>query len=259
MMKPLQDRVAIVTGAGAGIGFGIAGELARRGARIVIAEIDDTLGAQASAALQASHYDALYVRTDVTVPADVEQMAQAALTRYGQIDILVNNVGVVYRKPFEQQTAEDWTTILDINLTSVIYCVRACTPSLRASDHAAIVNLTSVNATSTMPGLGAYPAAKAGVIGLTRSLALDLAPRIRVNAVAPGVIRTAAWNALPDPEAALRDRLRYIPRKRVGLPEDVGKAVAFLVSDDADFITGAVLTVDGGMSSQMYADSGDER
>jgi 3-oxoacyl-[acyl-carrier protein] reductase len=151
-------------------------------------------------------------------------------------------------------TDDDWRRITDINLNSMFYCIRACHPHLLKSDHASIVNITSVNAFRTIKGLGAYPATKAGVIGMTQSLALDLAPRIRVNAVAPGVILTETWaRQIGDVDAAMADRLRYIPRKRVGKPEDIAKAVAFLASDEADFITGAVLRVDGGMLAQLYA------
>jgi 3-oxoacyl-[acyl-carrier protein] reductase len=211
------------------------------------------MGQQAAADLKRDGHNALFIQTHVADPASVQNMVKAVVGHYGGIDILVNNVGISHRAPIEEQTLESWDHILAINLTSVWHCVHACLPHLKASNHAAIVNITSVNADVTMPGMGAYPASKAGLVGLTRSLALDLAPHIRVNAVSPGVIRTGAWDRMDNVEAALADRLRYIPRKRIGTPEDVGKAVAFLASDDADFITGMVLTVDGGMTIQLYA------
>jgi NAD(P)-dependent dehydrogenase (short-subunit alcohol dehydrogenase family) len=254
-MSGLRDRVAIITGSGTGIGFAAAKVLAERGALVVIAEIDPQSGAQAAAALTNAGLTARFIQTDVADVDSIEAMVAEAIAAFGRIDILINNVGVTIREPFEALTLEHWNNVIAINLTSMMLCVKACLPYLRASPHAAIVNLTSVNAERTIPGMGAYPATKAGIIGLTHSLAVDLAPHIRVNAVAPGVVLTDAWrNQMVDVESAIAHRLRYIPRGRVGTPEDVGRAIAFLASDEADFITGTVLTVDGGMHAKLYAD-----
>lgn len=252
-VKPLQDRVAIVTGGGSGIGAGIASTLAERGARVVIAEINPTSGKACADELNQQGYQALFVHTDVSDTTSIHQMIEEAVGQYGQIDILVNNVGVAPRVDFEDLTLDAWNALLNTNLTSMFQCTQACLPQLKRSAHANIVNLTSVNASITIPRMGAYPASKAGIIGLTRSLALDLAPEIRVNAIAPGVIMTDAWRALGNVDEMVAHRVRYIPRRRIGTPQDIGKAVAFLASDEADFITGQVLTVDGGMTSQLYA------
>ena len=252
-MKPLLDRVYIVTGGSAGIGLGTARILGERGAKVVIAELRKEGGERAVKELQQDQIDARFVSTDVSDETSVSQMVQATVAAYGHIDGLVNNVGISYRQAIEEVTAESWNHVLQVNLTGMFHCVRLCQPHLQRSSHAAIVNITSVNAYRTVRRMGAYPATKAGIIGLTHSLALDLAPRIRVNAVAPGLILTETWkNQVGDVEAALAKRMPHIPRERVGQPEDIGKAVAFLLSDEADYITGTVLRVDGGMLSQLY-------
>ena len=254
-MSGFRDRVAVITGSGTGIGFSTAQVLAERGASVIIAEIDPQMGERAEESLTSAGLSARFIGTDVADPHSIESMVTEAIAAFGRIDILVNNVGVTIREPFDALTLDHWNSVININLTSMMLCVKACLPYLRASAHAAIVNLTSVNAERTIPGMGAYPATKAGIIGLTRSLAVDLAPHIRVNAVSPGVILTDAWrNQMSDLDSAIAHRQRYIPRGRVGMPEDIGKAIAFLVSDEADFITGTVLTVDGGMHAKLYAD-----
>ncbi|MEM6530803.1 MAG: glucose 1-dehydrogenase, partial [Chloroflexota bacterium] len=240
-MMPLNERVVVVTGAGGGIGRGIGEVLAARGAGVVIAEANPVTGAETAAMLADSGAEAQFIETDVTDVESVRSMVATAVAHFGRLDGLVNNVGVTTRQPFTNLTVGAWEHVFSINLTSMLHCVQACLPHLHVSDAPAIVNVTSVNAFSTIRGMGAYPATKAGVIGLTRSMAVDLAPRIRVNAVAPGVIMTEAWERdVEDVQQAIATRLPYIPRGRIGQPEDIGRATAFLLSRDADFITGTV-------------------
>ena len=147
---------------------------------------------------------------------------------------------------------EQWDQLQNVNLRGMFLLTKACLPFLRASENAAIVNISSVNATMTLGGLSAYAASKAGIVGLTKSLAAELAPRIRVNAIAPGAIMTEAWRGRDKLEQVLAHRMKYIPLERMGAPEDIGQGVAFLVSEQASFITGTVLTIDGGMTSRLY-------
>ncbi|GIK27809.1 MAG: SDR family oxidoreductase [Chloroflexi bacterium] len=253
-MTPFRDRVAIVTGGGLGIGFGTASVLAERGAAVVIAEINHEAGQRAEQALTERGLTARFIQTDVTDPASVDSLVTSTAAQFGRIDVLVNNVGIAVRQAFDALTLETWNDVWLTNMTSMMLCVKACLPHLRASSRPAIVNLSSINALRTIAGMGAYPATKAAIIGFTQSLAIDLAPHIRVNAVAPGVIMTEMWQSqMDDLESAIAYRLPYIPRGRIGEAADIGKAVAFLASDDADFITGSILIVDGGQHAKLYA------
>lgn len=251
--KPFANRVAIVTGAGSGIGAGIAEVLAQRGAKIVIAEVNATLGQQVCDRLTDSDYEAMFIGTDVSDSDSVKQMVATVMNTYGQIDILVNNAGVMHHHDIEALSLEEWNRLLSINLSGMFLTSQACVPHLRQSTNPSIINITSVTASATISRLGAYPASKAGIVGLTKSLAIELAPHIRVNAIAPGVIITEMWEHHENLDEIVASRLQFIPLERLGKPADIGKVVAFLASDDASFITGEVITVDGGMRSRLYA------
>lgn len=246
-------RTAIVTGAAYGIGRGIARRLAREGCRVIAADINEAGAIAAADDINQDGGAARAVTCDVTSPESVARMIDTAITTYGELDYLVNNAGGSPRQAFDEVTPEDWAKMLDLNLTSQFLCVRAALPHLRRSDAAAVVNIGSLHAWVTVRGLTAYAAAKGGVVALTTSLALELGPAVRVNAVAPGVIETEAWfAAVDDVEAARQQRLPFHPLGRLGQPEDIAAAVAFLLSADAAFITGVTLPVDGGLTTHLY-------
>ena len=248
----LNDKVAIVSGAGSGIGAGTAKVLAAQGARVVIAELDPERGARVAAEIESAGRDARFFACDVREEDSIKSMVDAAIDYYKKIDILVNNAGITQVVDLDMMSPEEWDQLQSVNLRSMFLMTRACLPHLRQSEGAAIVNISSVNASVTLGGLSAYAASKAGIVGFTKSLAAELAPRIRVNVIAPGAILTDAWRERDNLDQVLAHRLKYIPLERMGAPEDVGQGVAFLVSDHASYITGTVLTIDGGMTSRLY-------
>ena len=248
----LTNRVAIVSGSGRGIGAGIAKVLAANGAKVVLAEIDEACGNQIAREIGNGGGEAHFSACDVSDAGSINSMMAEAINRFGKLDILVNNVGQTRIVPIDSMSQDSWDQLQSVNLRCMFLMTQACLPHLRESQNAAIVNMSSVNASVTLGGLSAYAATKAGIVGFTKSLSAELAPGIRVNAIAPGVILTDAWQQYQALDKVLAHRLQYIPLERVGTPADIGEGVAFLVSDMASFITGAVLTIDGGMTSRLY-------
>jgi meso-butanediol dehydrogenase / (S,S)-butanediol dehydrogenase / diacetyl reductase len=237
----------MVTGAGHGIGRACAHRLAGEGARVVVADLDLDAATRVVAELPARPASVhLALAIDITSTAAVEAAVEQAVQHLGGLDVLVNVAGGdTAHGTFENTDDQVWVQMLELNLMGVVRCCRAAIPHLRQSSHgAAIVSVSSVNALAAL-GSEPYSAAKLGVVALTRNLAADLGPsNIRVNAVAPGTIRTRVWE---DQEGGA-DRLRALyPLGRVGEPEDVAAAVAFLASRDAGWITGHTLPVDGGL------------
>lgn len=251
----LQDRVAVVTGAAKGIGWGIASVLAREGAKVVVVDWDEAGGQQTAAEIRQAGGDALFVRCDVSNEAQVQAMVQAALDRYGKIDILVNNAGIGVYKTVTDASSEDWDRCLGVNLKGVFLCAKYSIPHMQAQGKGAIVNISSVHAYANVNGTSPYAASKGGVAALTRAMAMDYSPAIRVNAVAPGWVLTpliqGIFDSYPDPAEQQRLVEQRQVMKRIGRPEDIGQAVAFLASDEASFITGVQLFVDGGLTAQL--------
>ena len=253
MSGDFRDRVALVTGAAAGIGCGVATAFARAGAKVALVDINEAGGRALEGALQSEGGLARFFPADVTDEAAVARAFRAAEDEFGRLDVLVNNAGASPRKRFEDLSYGEWRAILDLNLSSVFLCARAALPLLRRNEGASILNLGSLHATKTVPGLSAYAAAKGGVEALTRSLALELAPDIRVNAIAPGLIETAGWRgAVGDVEVARQERLPYHPLGRLGIPDDVSTCALFLCSGAASYLTGITLPVAGGLGLQLY-------
>ena len=254
----LEGRVAIVTGAARGIGLAAAWALASEGAHVLLTDIDTEVLEVARQELHGAGLSVAAVICDVADPKSAQEMVQAAVSRWGRIDILVNNAAISDDTPIDDLTDERWRHVLAVNLDSVLHCTRAALPSLRKSPCASIVNISSVQGIRGQPHAMAYATAKGGVINLTRCMAVDFGPEgIRANAVAPGYIDTRM--ALQKQDGTHEHQTEWyqdiyvkhgrMPLRRAGKPEDVAGPIVFLASDESRYMTGQVLVVDGGFTS----------
>jgi NAD(P)-dependent dehydrogenase (short-subunit alcohol dehydrogenase family) len=253
----LQGQVAIVTGAGRGIGRATALELARMGADIVVAELDGANAERTASEVRGLGRRALVVRTDVTSRKDLGTMVEQTRAELGRIDVLVNNAGIYRAAATLDVTEEHWDAIMNINARGLFFASQAVLPAMIAQKRGVIVNLASmagkIGSRANLP----YNASKAAVISMTKSLALaHAADGIRVNCVCPGFVETDMWTSLArqqgallnqSPEEFTRQRLRQIPLGRMERPEDVANVIGFLVSPRAEYMTGQALSVDGGL------------
>jgi len=243
----LNDCVAIVTGSGRGIGRAIALELAGAGAKVVVNYAGRADKAEETVQLiRAAGGESLAVQADVSQTAEVDRLMKTTLDHFGKIDILVNNAGITRDSLLLRMKEADWDAVLATNLKGVFLCTKAVSKGMLKQRSGAIVNISSVVGLSGNAGQANYAAAKAGIIGFSKSIAKEFASRgIRVNVVAPGYISTDMTETLA--EGTQTEILRAIPLARLGKPEDIAKVVRFLVSPDASYITGQTLCVDGGM------------
>ncbi len=243
----LVEKTALVTGASRGIGRAAALELAKAGAKVALNFAGNRAAAEEVVSLiEAAGGQAMLVQADVGNAADVEAMVKAVVERFGKIDILVNNAGITRDNLIMRMKEEDWDAVIHTNLKGIFNCTKAVSKLMMKQRYGRIINMASVVGVMGNAGQANYAAAKAGVIGFTKSMAKELASRnITVNAVAPGYISTDMTANLP--EQARLDLQSQIPLQRLGTPEDVATAVLFLVSPGADYITGQTLHVDGGM------------
>jgi len=242
----LSKRVAIVTGSGQGIGREIAMTLAEHGASVVISDINTTSANEVAAEIVARNGKSIAITADVTVQEEVASLVDQTVSSFGQIDILVNNAGITRDTLLMRMSSTDWDQVLAINLKGAFLCTQAVVRHMLKQRWGRIINIASVVGLIGNAGQANYAAAKAGLIGLTKSTAREVAARgVTANAIAPGFIDTGMTRKLSD--NAKQEFLRQIPLGYAGLPKDVANAVAFLASEEAHYITGHVLNVDGGM------------
>jgi meso-butanediol dehydrogenase / (S,S)-butanediol dehydrogenase / diacetyl reductase len=247
MEQRFEGKVVVVTGAGSGIGLATAERFAAEGASVVLSDIDGERLAEV-----ADRFESHRIRTvpaDVAVPAEVEHLVAEAVSAFGRLDVLVNNAGTIAQAPVEQTSIDDWRRVIDTDLSGVFYGIRAAMPELERTK-GCIVNTSSVSGIGADWAMSAYNAAKGGVNNLTRAAALDAGRRgVRVNAVAPSLTFTAMTSAVEQDQELLEKFAERIPLGRGGTAEEVADVIAFLASDDARFVTGVVLPVDGGVSA----------
>jgi meso-butanediol dehydrogenase/(S,S)-butanediol dehydrogenase/diacetyl reductase len=243
-----EGRVAVVTGGASGIGAASVRLLAAEGALVVIADLNEGLGRAMVAELGEAR--ALFHRCDVAVRAEVEALIEAAVGRFGRIDILFNNAGIGAFAETPDLEPETWERVIAVDLNAVFYACRAAIPHMRRTGGGAIVNTASISGLYGDYGFTAYNAAKGAVVNYTRSLAIDHArDNIRVNALCPGLIDTPLTEAAKQLQGVFEMWTQGVPMKRAGRPEEMAQVVAFLASDDASYVTGAMIVADGGKTA----------
>lgn len=252
----LARKVAVVTGAAMGIGRGIATVFAREGARTVVADVNGEEGQATAEALRQDGHEAIFVRVDVSDEAQVKALMDAAVQAYGALHVLVNNAGIGVYTSVPETSREQWDRCLAVNLTGVFLCSKYAIPVIKSSGGGSIINIASVHAYQNVGATAPYAASKAGVVALTRVMAIDHArDGIRVNAICPGWVDTPLVRRIfassPDPEGMRRQVASRQLLGRLGTPEDIGYAALYLASDEASFVTGTSLFVDAGLTAQL--------
>jgi NAD(P)-dependent dehydrogenase (short-subunit alcohol dehydrogenase family) len=250
-----QSKVAVVTGAGLGIGQAAAAAFAREGASVVVVDRNREHGESAVQNLQKEGLRGLFVPADVSSETDVKRMVEQVVAQWGRLDILVNNAGIYIQGDVTQTSLDDWNRIIAVNLTGAFLCTRYAVPAMLKNGGGVIVNVASEAGLVGIKGQVAYNVSKAGMIALTKSCAVDLAEQgIRVNAVCPGTTDTPlvreAVSRAPDPAAARRRLEAVRPLNRLGTPDEIASAILYMASGESGYATGAVLSIDGGYTAQ---------
>jgi NAD(P)-dependent dehydrogenase (short-subunit alcohol dehydrogenase family) len=251
----LRDKVVIITGAGAGVGAATATRFCAEGAHVLLCDWDAGALTATADQLRATGADVLALSINVADEAQVRQLVAAAVERWGRLDILVNNAGVGSGTDLLSTSAEEWSRVMDVNLKGPFLCCKHSIPVMLGQGSGSIVNVASISSTCGIPGQAVYGPSKGGLLQLTRQLAIEYARRgIRVNAVAPGTIDTPMLHktlaSRDNPEALLQFLLNNHPIGRIAQPAEIANAILFLASDEASFVTGASLAVDGGYTAQ---------
>ncbi len=247
MSGKLNDRVAVITGASKGLGKAMALALATEGARIALVSRDEARLHEVAAEVIAAGGDASIFRADVTSEEQVRQAERAILARYGKVNILINNAGVNVRKPVVEFTVEEWHRVMDTNVTAAFLMCRSFVPAMSGHGYGRILNMTSIMSHVSLPGRIAYSTSKTALLGMTRTLALELAPEgITVNGISPGPFGTEMNKPLMENPETNAQFLSSIPLGRWGKVEEIGQLAVYLCSEDAGFITGTDILIDGG-------------
>ena len=251
-MRRLEDKIALVTGGGAGIGRAIAETFAREGAKVMIADRDGDAAREVADAIVKSNGAASAHEVEVTDTAQVKKLMEEIGVAHGRLDVLVNNAGVGERGDFRHLSDEAWERVWSVNLDGTVRCAREAFDLLKASGKASIINLSSIMATKHTRQMAVYSATKGAVSALSRSLAVEYAPYgIRVNTLLPGYVETALIGRYLSNPMIAKALLTQTPLRRFGTPQDIANAALFLASDEAAYITGASLNVDGGMGTTL--------
>jgi NAD(P)-dependent dehydrogenase (short-subunit alcohol dehydrogenase family) len=249
----LKDKVSIITGAGRGIGRAIALGFAKEGARTVLVSRTEKELNEVANEVEKLGSECLVVNTDVSVPQEIDRLVEKTLAEYGTIDVLVNNAAKSIIKPIVDCTLEDWDSVINTNLRGLWYLTKVVSKTMIEKKSGKIINIASITGVVGFPDQSIYAAAKGGVVNLTRELGIELAPYgINVNVICPGITDTPLVRSLgfsPEEKENIESLLKDIPANRIARPEDIARPVVFLASDDANYVCGAILMVDGGWTA----------
>ena len=241
----LEGKVAIVTGATSGMGRATAVLFAKEGAKVVVTGRNEERAQAVVDEIKGNGGEAIYVIVDASNVEDCKKIFDATIEAFGTVDILVNNAGMLSMSPLLEVSIEEWNKVFAVNVTSALYLTQLCAPVMKEKGKGVIVNVASVASYAAHHGFASYISSKHAMAGLSKSMAWELGPEIRVNAIAPGAIHTAMVDSIGGP-SVLQGMIDNCPCKRVGQPEDIAGAALFLASDDCTFLTGQIIKVDGG-------------